>query len=108
SGLSKEADSLGAWRDAVLALQNAAWMRNGTIDDDLRFGLMASIHRVGLNLDRGAEFVPCVALPRCHVDWFSDVRLRGACNHETRTHIRDDLHRYLFCAVFARERGRSP
>ena len=108
SGLSKEEDSPAAWRAAVLALANAAWMRNGTLDEDLRLGLEAAIHRIGANLDRGAEFVPCVALPGRHSAWFSDPRLPGACNHETRGHIREDLHRYLFSAVFAHKRGRSP
>ena len=45
---------------------------------------------------------------RRHRAWFSDPRLHGACNHETRGHIREDLHRYFFSAVFARKRGRSP
>lgn len=29
-------------------------------------------------------------------------------NHETRGHMESDLGRYLFCAAFAQERGRSP
>ena len=29
-------------------------------------------------------------------------------NHETRSHIREDLHRYLFASVFARKHGRPP
>ena len=108
SGLSREEDSLAAWRDAVLGLENAAWMRNGALDEDLRLALESAIRRVGANLDRGAEFVPCAALPDRHIAWFSDPRLHGACNHETRCHIREDLHRYFFSAVFARKRGRSP
>lgn len=108
SGLSKEEDSPPAWRAAVLALANTAWMRSGTLDEDLRLGLESAIHRIGANLNRGAEFVPCVTLPARHSAWFSDPRLAGACNHETRGHIREDLYRYLFSAVFARKRGRSP
>ena len=46
--------------------------------------------------------------PDFHADWFVDVKLKGVCNHETRGHIRADLHRYFFAAVFARQFGRSP
>ena len=108
SGLSKEDDSLDAWRDAVLALEHSSWMRNGALDDELGAALQTAIHRVAAGLDRGAEYVPCLALPERHLDWFFDARLGGVCNHETRGHIRQDLHRYFFAAVFARKRGRSP
>ncbi len=37
-----------------------------------------------------------------------DAKLKGVCNHETRGHIRADLHRYFFAAVFAKKNGRSP
>jgi DNA (cytosine-5)-methyltransferase 1 len=40
--------------------------------------------------------------------WFSDRRLSGVCNHESRGHIEPDLHRYFFAAVFAETFGRSP
>ena len=41
-------------------------------------------------------------------DWFLDPRLEGVCNHETRGHIRADLHRYLFASAFADLNGKSP
>ena len=37
-----------------------------------------------------------------------DPLLGGVCNHQTRGHIRKDLYRYLFAAVFAQKEGRSP
>lgn len=108
SGLSKEADSLTAWREAVLALERASWMQNGALDDDLRTALGAALTRVAAGLERGGEFVRSVELPGCHLGWFFDARLGGACNHETRGHIREDLHRYFFASVFARKYGRPP
>jgi DNA (cytosine-5)-methyltransferase 1 len=47
-------------------------------------------------------------MPAKHREWFSDRKLGGVCNHETRGHIREDLHRYFFASVFASEKGRSP
>jgi len=49
-----------------------------------------------------------MSIPAKYPDWFLDKRLQGVCNHETRGHMREDLHRYFFAAVFAREFKRSP
>lgn len=108
SGLSKEIDSLAAWRHAILAMEQTAWMRNGALDNELRLSLQSALTRVAAGVDRGAEFVPRFTLPDCHFSWFFDARLGGVCNHETRGHIREDLQRYFFAAVFARKFGRSP
>ena len=40
--------------------------------------------------------------------WYNDERLNGICNHETRSHIREDLWRYFYSACYAEEWGRSP
>ena len=108
SGLSKEDDSLAAWREAVLSLEQASWMRKGALDDELRAALKSALTRVAAGVDRGGEFVPRLSLPECHPGWFVDSRLGGVCNHETRGHIREDLHRYFFASVFARKHGRPP
>lgn len=108
SGLSKELDSAEAWRDAVRDIINANWFVNGEMAADLREALVNATKRVGANLTRGNSFLAESVRPERHKDWFVDARLKGICNHETRGHIRADLHRYFFAAVFARKFGRSP
>ncbi len=41
-------------------------------------------------------------------DWYINERLKNICNHESRTHIDSDLHRYLFVSCFGKLYGRSP
>jgi len=53
-------------------------------------------------------FVNEITRPAKLSEWFYDSRLKGVCNHETRGHIRADLHRYFFATVFAKEFERSP
>jgi DNA (cytosine-5)-methyltransferase 1 len=103
SGLSKEPDSAEAWRKAVREIGKAGWLRNSK----LKKILAAALCHVGANLPRGAEFLPGATIPVKHAEWFFDKLLDGILNHETRGHIRKDLHRYFFASVFTREHGRS-
>ncbi|MGD1093477.1 MAG: hypothetical protein ABSB35_15995 [Bryobacteraceae bacterium] len=48
------------------------------------------------------------SMPRELRDWYIDEALKGALNHETRFHRRDDLRRYLFVSCFGLVHKRSP
>jgi DNA (cytosine-5)-methyltransferase 1 len=41
-------------------------------------------------------------------DWFADHRINGVFNHSARTHMKSDLHRYLYAACFSKHKFRSP
>ncbi len=47
-------------------------------------------------------------LPTKVRDWYLDRRLGGILQHESRSHMRSDLQRYLFASSFAKEYGCSP
>lgn len=41
-------------------------------------------------------------------NWYRDPRLKGVLNHETRTHLKEDLMRYLFSALYLEKKGDFP
>jgi len=105
SGLSKEPDSFEVWRDVLAATKTY------DLSSDLRRKIREVITMQGDSLpsERGHEFVegePCIQQHR--EDWFVDSRLHGFCNHRSRSHIRADIQRYLFAALFASHHGHSP
>lgn len=109
SGLSREPDSDQAWRKALLEIPDAYWFRNGYLDEPLRREMRRLLGELSGTLGRGGEFmVPARRVLRRYQDWFIDSRFRAVCNHVTRLHITEDLHRYFFVATFARVHGRSP
>jgi DNA (cytosine-5)-methyltransferase 1 len=57
---------------------------------------------------RGGAFLYGEVKPGALKTWYVDDNLGGVLNHETRTHMREDLHRYFFAASYARLFGVSP
>lgn len=106
-GLSKEHDSKETWSDAVKSIVEAGWI--DSLPLKLKQEVIKYAKKINSNLTRGASFLPSVIIsPQQYQSWYVDAALAGFCNHETRAHIRDDLHRYFFAAVFANVHGRSP
>ncbi len=59
----------------------------------------------------GSEFVRCEnTINNNHIlaNWFVDDRLNGVPNHESRTHLKQDLKRYLFSAIYTKKHGKFP
>jgi DNA (cytosine-5)-methyltransferase 1 len=108
SGLSKENDDREVWLEAVRSAAESRWLSDSRVEPRLKLAMKRAAVRVRDGLVRGDEFVPGKPKPGFASRWFRDQRLGGFCNHSTRGHIREDLHRYLFAAVFAKENERSP
>jgi DNA (cytosine-5)-methyltransferase 1 len=109
SGLSQELDGSDEWQSALKSIAESAWLRDSRLDDRLRREIRSLLRELDGTLGRGGEYTPAARRTlRSLGDWFSDPRLRGVCNHSTRSHIRADLHRYFYVAAYARIHGRSP
>jgi DNA (cytosine-5)-methyltransferase 1 len=56
-----------------------------------------------IHLNIGSEFIASKgSISQKHVlkDWYTDKRLKGLSNHESRTHLTQDLMRYLFATLY--------
>lgn len=111
SGFSKITDDKIIWESHLYEIPDQKWYKE--IQNNGHAEVAAEISKILSNLrspkyDRGKEFIrynpKCEYLP----EWFIDPRLGGVCNHSTRGHIEDDLHRYFFASSFARINDRSP
>lgn len=57
----------------------------------------------------GGQFLPSQTVPEYNPGfWYTDSKLTGICNHETRAHIRLDILRYMFAACYTQVHGRFP
>jgi DNA (cytosine-5)-methyltransferase 1 len=108
SGLSKENDSAYEWAHAIQGLVKNDWRKLGVQDDEQLSSLVQLARAVDPNMHRGGRFLVGIPRPLAHADWFVDDQLQGFCNHESRGHIRADIHRYFFAATFAKLNGKSP
>lgn len=109
SGLSKEIDTPEKWRTAIQSIVQAGqWFKK--LSPELKKALNENASKINLTLTTGGQFLPAnmTSTKLYQFDWYIDKSLDGVCNHESRTHIKKDLQRYFFAAVFAKINKRSP
>jgi DNA (cytosine-5)-methyltransferase 1 len=107
SGLSKTKDGKNEWENLIRNISQK------TVGADIDKEVWEKMNSVANNLslpqkDRGGLFVEYDATIDYKKNWFLDKNLKGVCNHDTRSHIAQDIYRYLFVSCFAKVKGQSP
>lgn len=111
SGLSKELDNPRQWHDALASfrksdINNTIPIKPKLIKDEITNAISASISHAsrGNNFSvANKNFNLFKNMPSNLKRWYMDsLHPNLLCNHETRGHMRSDLHRYLFCATWAK------
>lgn len=106
SGFSDREDTAEQWKKYFQGMAKEPWLKE--VDPDVCEKLKKALHKLSQH-----------TLPReynkpkqCPVDvlggWYSDLRIKGLSNHATRTHMHEDLARYLFVAAYGLAKKRAP
>jgi DNA (cytosine-5)-methyltransferase 1 len=91
-------DSAGYWEKLINGYCSEIIRWNGFSADEFPLAIKIPAH------DKGAEFVSCKnTLNKKHpmYSWYIDPRLKGIPNHESRSHLVEDLKRYLFASMYS-------
>lgn len=112
SRLSKEPDGHEQWLSALAELsEELRWDQSEALEpvfDEIN----RAIEKAQVHDNTGGPFIPydtTINKLRDRLnDWYVDGRLGGVIQHEARSHMRSDLHRYLFAAAYGKAKGLSP
>ena len=113
SRLSKEPDSQEVWLSVVKSAPQGMKDWRLPIRTDLEAAMVRAWRKAANHDSFGGRFAECEvalgeAMPEDLRKWFHDPMLGGVLQHETRSHMRSDLHRYMFVACFAAMQKYSP
>lgn len=112
SRLSKEPDGHEQWLAALTGTaEELRWYRAAALEPVFE-EMLRAIEEAQFHDSTGGPFIRQDLMnndmrPRLN-EWYVDQRLGGVIQHETRSHMRSDLHRYLFAAAFGKTKGFSP
>jgi DNA (cytosine-5)-methyltransferase 1 len=113
SRLSKEPDSQETWMDAVRESPKLLKDWRIPLRSVLETAMVKFIKKAEKQTTFGATFIPMKvapgkAMPKPLREWYLDAKLGGVLHHQTRSHMRSDLHRYMFAACFAATQKYAP
>ena len=113
SRLSHKDDSHRLWRSVLKTAPESLRLWRMPIRTDIEQAMRAAWEEAQAYESPGSRFddTPVALsdmLPAPLRRWIHDPRLGGVSQHESRSHMASDLHRYMFAACFARLRGYSP
>ena len=112
SRLSKEPDSDEAWLAAVRAATTSLAGWDSVAKKKVAETMEKAAQDASGHLSFGGRFVEqpggeCL-LPKKQKSWYLNRRVKGFLQHETRSHMRSDLYRYLFASSYAKAFKFSP
>ncbi|HLF52566.1 DNA cytosine methyltransferase [Flavobacterium sp.] len=100
----KEVDSNLNWERKVNEFRTALFSWKGLESEQPLKMIKASPHGLG------SEYIEYKTPSKENPlkKWYHDENLKGVCNHETRSHLIEDLKRYLFAGLYAEKYKRFP
>ena len=88
--------------------KHPAWKQfvSDPVHAEVAKSMLRNLDKIRRRENRGGLSVSCATMPEN--PWYIDPSLLVTTNHETRSHIREDLWRYFFCACYAEVHKRAP
>jgi DNA (cytosine-5)-methyltransferase 1 len=97
-------DSDENWLNIIGAFRKEILSWNGFTHD------ACSPESMRIHNGKGSEYMRCKTPSKKNplYDWYHDPNLKGVANHESRSHLVEDLKRYMFSSLFTKIYGRFP
>lgn len=113
SMISRGKDSLDSWKNIFDELQDILAKTAPDRSEFVRQQLSSSLAGWSIPTSAGNRYIhlPDTSpkrMPEEIAKWLHDERLEGCIQHEARSHMKSDLHRYLYAACYARRFNVSP
>jgi DNA (cytosine-5)-methyltransferase 1 len=117
STFTRSIDNAEEWYDFLSEIRNQEWYKqyspavagSNPVDTQLLKTKMDEyLNALQADLTTGGDFIETEAKTSYRSDWFNDPKLKGVVNHVARGHMKEDLYRYFFAAVYTSAFGRSP
>ena len=99
-----ESDSDQNWLELISTFRKEIISWNGFAKDYSATGVTTPAEGIG------SEFIFCKTPSKSNplFNWYNDPNIKGAANHESRTHLVEDLKRYMFSSMFTKTYKRFP
>ena len=113
SMISRGKDSLDSWKSIFDELRDIIEKTSPDKSEFVQQQLTSSLAGWSMPPSAGNRFIHAtdnkpVQMPTELAEWLHDERLAGYIQHEARSHMKSDLHRYLYAACYARRFNVSP
>lgn len=113
SRLSKEDDSHKKWLSALRKAPSTLLTWHMPVREKIEALMKSAAKNAKDHESAGAKFTamkvdPGEKMPKPLRAWLLDERVGGVVQHESRSHMRSDLHRYMFASCFSKSEKYAP
>ncbi len=96
------------WGQWIRMIPKSPWFSELDNGAGLKSFIREKIQHIAEKSDTGSLYYHKVSKAAYMPKWYLDPKLHATLNHESRSHMASDIHRYFFCACYAQKFNASP